>query len=147
MKIIYSFFLLALSLNLIARDKTEIINGETIVTSPVEVHARVVPIFNVTQNKALNFDKILSGSAAEQDKIITITDEYNAPIQFIFPEDAQIKTSNGNTITINLSSPEEITKIMNTNGSRDVIIRGTIVNNNTEDGTYENSSTFKIKYD
>ncbi|MFA6709485.1 MAG: hypothetical protein WCR79_07320 [Fusobacterium sp.] len=147
MKIIYSFLLLMISLNLIAQDTTEIINGKTVVTSPVEVHARVVPIFNVTQNEALNFDKILSGSAAEQDQIITITDEYNAPIQFIFPEESLIETNDGNTITINLSSPEEITKIMNTNGSRDIIIRGTIANNNTEDGDYEDNATFKIKYD
>ena len=147
MKIIYSFLLLMISLKLIAQDTTEIINGKTIVTSPVEVHARVVPIFNVTQSESLNFDKILSGSAAEQDQIITITDEYNAPIQVIFPEESQIETNDGNTITINLSSPEEITKIINANGSRDVIIRGTIANNDTEDGDYEDNATFKIKYD
>ena len=145
MKII--FLLLGISFSLIARDKTEIINGKTVTTSPVEVHAKVVPVFNVTQSESFNFDKILSGSAAEQDQIITITDEYNAPIQFIFPEESLIETNDGNTITINLSSPEEITKIMNTNGSRDIIIRGTIANNDTEDGDYEDNATFKIKYD
>lgn len=147
MKTIYSFLFLIFSLNLIAQDTTETINGKTVVTSQVEVHAKIVPIFNVTQTEAIEFDKILSGTTVEQDQIITITDDYNAPIQLIFPTETEIETDDGETMTISVTSPEETTKTINANGSRNIVVRGTITNEDIEDSTYEGTATFEIKYD
>lgn len=131
----------------LAIDKVEIVNTKPVVTSQVEVHARVVPIFNVKQTKSLEFNQVLSNVTVEKDQIITITDEYNAPIQFIFPAEAEIKTETDEKMTIQLNSPEEMAKFINANGSRDIIVRGTITSENAKEGTYKGNATFQIKYD
>jgi len=147
MKKFYIFILLTISTNLLARNTIEIINTKPVITSQVEVHAKIVPIFNIKQTKPLEFKQLLSNMTVEKDQIITITDKYNAPIQFIFPAEAEIKTETNKKMVVKLNSPEEMAKFINTNGSRDIIVRGSITSENNNQGIYKGSATFKIKYD
>lgn len=144
---IYMFLLLMISTISLARDNVEIIDTKPVITSQVEVHAKVVPIFNVKQTTPLEFNQVLSNVTVEKEQVITITDEYNAPIQFLFPAEAEIKTETDKKMTVKLNSPEEMAKFINANGSRDIIVRGTITSQDATEGTYKGNATFQIKYD